>query len=76
MAGAQFVDDDFGRRVQLRDVAGTAGVVQVDVGDHHSRQVGGTDPEGRQGVPHNRRGWRGAGFDQARPVAADQVTRP
>ena len=73
MGRAPLVDDDLGPWVGGGDVAGAAGVVQVDVRDHHGRQVAGPDPERGQCPPHDRGRRGGPGLDQARTAAPDQV---
>ena len=73
---APLVHDDLGRREHRGDVAGPARVVEVNMGDHDGGQVVGADPEPGQCVTDHRRGRRGPGFHQARPVGPDQVRRP
>jgi len=70
---AALMHDDLGVRVHGGDVAHAAGVVQVDVRDHHRRQVLRADPQGGQRVTDHRRRRRGARLHQARPVAENQV---
>jgi hypothetical protein len=75
MPCAPLVDDDLRLWVQRRDVAGAAGVVEVDVRHHDGGEIPGADPEPGQGVADDRGRRRGPGLHQARPVAADQVAR-
>ncbi len=75
MPCASLMDDDLSPRIQGRDVAGAAGVVEVDVRHHHGGEILGGDPELGQGVAYHRGRRRGPGLHQARPVAADQVSR-
>jgi hypothetical protein len=67
------VDHDLGRREHGGDVPRSAGMIQVDVGDHHGGQIPGADAQAAEGVPDHRRRRRGAGLDQARPLRPDQI---
>ena len=74
VAGAQFVDHDLRRREHPGDVAHAAGMVQVDVGDHHRGQVARPHAQRGERVPHHRRRRRRPGLHQARTVGEDQVS--
>jgi hypothetical protein len=71
--GPPLMDHDLGGRVHRGDVPHSAGVVQVDVGDHDGGQVPGADAQARERVADHRRRRRGARLDQARPLRPDQV---
>ena len=71
---AGLVDHDLRRGVHLGDVAHAAGMVQVDVGDHHRGQVAGPHAERGERVPHHRRRRCRSGLHQARTVGEDQVS--
>jgi hypothetical protein len=71
---AALVHHDLRPREHPGDVAHAARVVQVDVRDHHRRQVGGPHAQPGQRVPHHRRRRGGSRLHQARPIGTDEIS--